>query len=513
MPDPSAAGAGRSEVVAGDFFSRLHGAASIRSREQRARAFADLAGDMDTAQVQDAIARLGTLRVADHDEVLAQLFGRWGEFDSEAAMAAAQALPNTSERHRSVSAVLGSWIDKDPRAAEQWVNALPAGLLKRAAWETLIEALAINDPPHALALLQKLPFTWSSGGQAVNSIFDAWVGSNPREAAAYASQLPLGELRTAALDRVGKQWARIDLRQALAWAEAIPNQKFEVQEFGSYGLEPINSVLRRWVETDSVAAVRWLEQLPEGDKRAALISSACTFLRSATATPQVAMQLAQLLPEGAKRDEALQEFAQQIASEEPAMALMWIRSESDPERRRIILSGILSEVSGDDLHKALEFTGSLGPTGREDLISIQSANGQRGWNLADPATLAAWAVRQPDNQPFLNSIAASWVTRDADRAANWLQTLPAPARDKALSGIIEEKLFRVPVNSTFDTVSHFQDAERWIALLAAGSTRQSAYERLAERWLSMDAESAGKWLNISPLAADVRERLLKAKPR
>src|SRR4029453_12764034 len=99
-----------------------------------------------------------------------------------------------------------------------------------------------------------------------------------------------------------------------------------------------------------------------------------------------------------------------------------LRQQDEPEQRKVILSGLLSHLSGDDLERALEFAQSIDPNGKEDLISISARGGRREGGLADPATLADWAVRQPNNQQYLNRIAAAWVSKDADRAAEWLQT-------------------------------------------------------------------------------------------
>ena len=492
-----------------DFFSRLHVALSIGNREKRARAFSAIADDLNAAQLQDAVTRLAKLRIPDREEVMAQLFARWAELDPVAAMMAAQGLSNVAERQRAVSAVLGAWVEKDPAAAEQSVIELPEGPLKNSAWETLIGAIAVSDPPHALALAQGLQLSWEAAEKMAAAIFDTWIGNNPQEAAAHAEQLPPGPLRSSARWRVASQWARINLPQALAWADALPDQEFKVRSSTDDETEafPICSVLKNWVEKDSAAAVRWLQQLPEGNKKAALTLNARTFLRFAEPTPQVVTQLVMMMPEGSMRDYALQEFAQEIARQEPAAAIEWLRGQSDPTQRKMILRGLLSSLSGSDLQRALQFVPAVDASGKEEPIVIQALE---GGGMGDPATLADWAIRQPNNQQYLNRIAASWG--DADRAAAWLQTLPAPARDEAVRAIVDQKLRRVNGGSGWETAGLLQNAERWIVQLSSEQARQSSYEKLAERWLSIDADSARTWMNTSPLPSDVKERLLELQP-
>lgn len=495
-----------------DFFSRVHEALSIRHQGRRERAIRLLAADLDVAQIQEALKGMEKSRVAHREQVIVQLFARWGEIDPEMAMEHAQGVEKVSVQTEAVKAVLGAWVERDAASAERWVAALPDGLLKNSAWETLISAIAVSNPRHALALAAEREMNWERVDTMAHDIFAGWIGTNPQEAATHALQLAPGQLRTQALLAVANEWARVDLRAALAWAEALPDQDYEVKPRGTVGVSPIYGVLDTWVTMDSTAAVNWLAQLPDDDQRkAALVSNVRTFLSFTNPSPATAMQLAMMLPEGPDREGALQGFAQNLARLEPASALEWLRQQTDMETRRAMISGLLSHLSGDHLRSALEETRSFNANGRKDLISIQSIDrgSTTGWSLAAPATLAAWAERQPDNQEFLNRIAQSWARRDPERAAEWLKNLPAPARDTALDGIIQNAFAGIPVDTAFDTSRHFQALERWILHLSSEQARESAYEKLAQRWISMDPEFARRWINTSPLPQVVRDRLLK----
>jgi hypothetical protein len=59
--------------------------------------------------------------------------------------------------------------------------------------------------------------------------------------------------------------------------------------------------------------------------------------------------LEQMLPEGSLRDNFLRGFAEEIASWSPDTALEWVRTQGTPVDKRLILSGLLSHLSGDDL--------------------------------------------------------------------------------------------------------------------------------------------------------------------
>ncbi|MDQ3621609.1 MAG: hypothetical protein M3463_03845 [Verrucomicrobiota bacterium] len=493
-----------------DFFSRVHMALSLRSSDKRARALSTITDGLDAAQIQDALARLQNSRISNRDEIIVQLFARWGGIDPQAAMESARGLSKTSESRQAMLAVLGGWVGKDAGAAERWVAELPDGLLKNSARESLIGAIAINDPKHACTLARDLSPSWPASQKLAESIFLEWAGTNPREAAAHAAELPPGGLRNSALRVVANTWAEMNVAEALAWAESEPDPDLEIRPVGSVGPSLLTAVLQTWVKKDSQAVARWLEQLPDGEKKAALSSNACTFLMSAPPNPQVTMDLAMMLPEGAQRDAALQQSAQQIAWWDPAAGLACVRQQSDPHVRKTILSGLISHLSGDDLRSALHFAEGLPGHGKEDVISIERDGGTRSWRLTDPATLAAWAVKQPNNQESLSRIATAWAEEDPESAAEWLRSLSGPAKDKALQRIFDRSVARIPGNSAYLTATHFQTTERWVSMMNDQQARQSAYEKLARTWLDMDAESARAWLSASPLPRDLKERVLNS---
>jgi hypothetical protein len=492
-----------------DFFSRVHAALSIPARRNRARAIQGVADGLNAAQIQEALGRLEKIRIPHRDEIVAQLLARWGELDPQAAIEFARLIAKAPAQREAVNAVLGAWVENDAASAERWVAELPEGMLQNSAWEGLIKALATADPKRALLLAGKCNLPWQNAEVIADGIFPHWIAVNPEEAAKHALELEDGALRNVALRTVARQWARTSLPEALAWADSLPDQDFTVKMLNHTGSTPIYALLDAWIEKDPAAVVSWLSQLPEGDKKAALSMSACTFLMSENPTPQLAMQLAMMLPEGAQRNGALQQLASQVASWNPAAALEWLHLPMEAAQRGVILSGLISHLSGDELMSALQFAERLDASGKENAISIKSSDGRLMWNLADPATLAKWAEKQPNNQEYLNRIASSWTQRDPDGASRWLQTLPSPARDAALRGILDEAFFRVPIDTPLDTARHFQEAERWIQHLSSMQAREAAYEKLAERWVKMDSEFARAWLKDSPLSQATKDRLSK----
>jgi hypothetical protein len=508
--DPSSINSSNDAGAKPDFLSQLHAVMSMSNREQRLRAFSSIVDSLSAQEVQEAIGRLLKLRAPDRDEFLERLYARWAEIDPSAAIASAQELAIYAEREKAVGAVLSGWADRDPKAAEEWVRALPDGLLKKSAWKELIGAVAVRNPFRALEWARGLPLDWIAAEEISGLIFDNWIGTDPQAASTHAVQLPPGTLRQAALRRVARQWAGKNLTEALAWAEAVPDQEYPEGAMNTVGTSPIFEVLHVWLESDASAAVRWLEQLAPGEKKASLSSSACTCLRSSGSTPEIAMQLVSMLPEGSLHDNVLRSLAQTIASWKPETALEWVRTKGTPAEKKLILSGLLSELSGDQLRAALQFAQTLDPNDRSDLIVIGAA--RSSWKLSDPATLAEWATHQPNNQQYLNRIAESWTSTDPQRATQWLQTLPAAARDEALSAVLEKAIFMVPIGSSYGTAANIQNAERWIAQLANDATRQASYEKLAKRWLQTDSDSASAWIATSPLSAEAKQRLLAKKP-
>src|SRR4030095_7959573 len=84
------------------FFDRLHEALGNSNRAKRSRMIAKLTGNLDIAQIRDALDRLADTRIPNRKDVMVQLFSRWGELEPLAALEYSKSLARRAEQHAAV---------------------------------------------------------------------------------------------------------------------------------------------------------------------------------------------------------------------------------------------------------------------------------------------------------------------------------------------------------------------------------------------------------------------------
>jgi hypothetical protein len=488
-----------------EFFDRLHVALGIRDQTKRARVIAGLADNLDVARVREALDRIQKSHIPNRKEIMAQLFARWGEIDPLAAMDFAQTMEKASERSDAVSAVLNGWMEHDPAAAEKWVSALPIGAMKNAAWQTVILAHAASDPSRALALAQQTRLPWQTQSFISEAIFGNWTMNDPKEAAAQAGRLPWGFMRMEALNVVAKQWAEADPEEAITWAQSLPDRLVsERVHFGGRtvmgGADRTNTtieIMGPWLRRDSDAAFRWLSQLPDDPWKTAIVSAACTDSVDSAHDPKLAVELAHLIPEGEQRDEMLSSGADRLSELNVKVGLAMLSHETDSRARLTILEGLANNLKGEDLLAALHQVQSDGtPIG--NLI-----------HWADPETAAHWAAQQPNAELLFRGIGVAWLRKDPERAEEFVRTLPPALKDGVYLRAVEA--FYPGPETPQEAAAKFERATRWIPDISNPTMRQSAYRKLAERWLNTEPDSARRWIDSIPIPPKMRSDLLKKR--
>ncbi len=502
MALPDRAGDGQSS----DFLTRVHVALSIHDHSKRLRALYAVADGLDGVQIRDDLERFAKTRLPDQKEIVTQLFTRWGEIDPQAALEYAKGLKNVKEYREAVAAIVGGWVENDPAAAEKWINELPEGPFKGRVGGTLIAATAAYDLPHALKLASSPGMAGQFSDTVAHALFDQWMQKNPAEAAHAAAQLPEGSLRFMALPLVARQWAEINPREAMAWASAV-NFKLAVNPtmgIGSYTLTPVNSVLQTWIDQDPAAAMAWLQALPDDKQKTGLINVSCGYSIENSHDPQAVTPFLMLLPEGATRDYAFSGSANRISISDPSAALAWSVGLKDDRLEGLMLPQILSQLSGSDLDGALREIERLN-AGAKRPIDLASLRFGQLSDPKEPETMAAWALRQPGQQPYLGQVLSAWMSYTPDSATAWLNALAPPVRDQALSGMIGSA-FGGPI---LDPGPIFKRSADWVSQISDPQMRDSAAQSLAGRWLKRDPESAREWLANAPISSQLKSQLLQ----
>jgi hypothetical protein len=435
------------------FLIRMHDVLSAGNSRERTRLIQGIAEDLDATQVREALAQLEKIHFSGRQEAREALLARWGELEPDKALAFAKALADPRERNGSIAAVVSGWAENDLASAEHWVTALPESWMKRTALESLFGAVAAVAPRHALELAQGVrPLTLSLGftGGAppmVHALLDKWIMDDPAAAASAVASLP---------DNVGFRSLAMRL-VAKSWAEADFDQAAawaEAQPQGpadgrQYALSGVLSVL---LHKDSDRAVSWLREYPEGPDKIRLLESACGNALESGVNPACAAEFALMLPRSLSRESDLDLAGRNWAEQDPKAALSWAESQSE-----------------DRVRQSMEIR-----------------------------------------------VASHWLQTDPGGANEWMRSrAPGPETDAILQGVLDlvvngNKYGAMPLIK-FMPPAAVQAAPQWIAAMSDPALQQKSYETLATKWLAQEPQSAAAWIKISPLAPEVKERLLNAK--
>jgi hypothetical protein len=205
-------------------------------------------------------------------------------------------------------------------------------------------------------------------------------------------------------------WAEADGRAAAAWAEQLPAGQLRETVLSSVAIE--------WANTDLNATAEWARQLPDaGEQQTLLLAAANEAVRT---DPVAALRLAVEFPEDTEGDETIRRAAMEWASQDAAGAMEWAKTIPDEALRHTVLAAEFvawSETApGTAAAHALETL----PEGRllnDTLVSIV----QR-WAQTDAPAAAAWVERFPNGSlraAAIDNLLSQWRQIDPVAADHW----------------------------------------------------------------------------------------------
>ncbi len=262
-----------------------------------------------------------------------------------------------------------SWAENDSASATDWINQLPAGPERDAAFGSLLGVRFQRDPVGALrdfqhefaalspAQLEKVvtqgsifvsEFGPSSGTissaqlvallpllpsdetrkQLLDSVFRHFSLASPETAAALITTLPAAQLPDHAFYNAADQWADASPTAAAAWAAALPDPTARHTA--------CNAVINSWGQTDPDAAARWACGLP--DEQLRLNAAERTAGIWASDDPVAAAQWVARLDDTKFRSAATEAVARIWLDNDFETAAAWLATtELPPERRAALL--------------------------------------------------------------------------------------------------------------------------------------------------------------------------------
>lgn len=233
-------------------------------------------------------------------------------------------------------------------------------------------------------------------------------------------------------------------------------------EAGRAAMEKRKLLIRRWAESDPVAAAQWAQQFPEGDLRNAMYEQIAAAWANSDLSG--ATDWLNTLPDGIGKQTATVTTANEAARTEPISALtLAVQLPATPERNALLTYAV-SQWATENFSAAAEWAGTIADAGlREDMLSaiaVAAASADapaaatlvasafapgvvqartavaitQRWVQTAPEEAAAWVVQFPDlplRDAAVENLVGLWALSDASAAANWVNALPDGALREA----------------------------------------------------------------------------------
>lgn len=318
---------------------------------QANKMFADLLLNVTPENAQeifDALRESGR-GGGDFGREMALYLEAWGRVDGAKAIAAISETGGDPRRRGfgAMSAITG-WASTDPDAAKAYIAGIEDEREKGMLNQGLISGLARTDPnaatDYVLALEaeRKASAPEGEGGPGQDRGRGGWETDRQMETIAnaqmrngadavtnWAENLPDGDLKAAAFDRVAESLARNDPAAAATWVAEHANEE--------YSSRAVREVAEEFGRSDPAAAIKWAEALPEERKGEALRETLEEWTRS---DPTAASTYLSEMEESPARDAAIGSFARELDRENPEGAAAWAASITDEKARSETLNSV-----------------------------------------------------------------------------------------------------------------------------------------------------------------------------
>lgn len=226
-----------------------------------------------------------------------------------------------------------------------------------------------------------------------------------------------------------RRWAESDPVAAAAWVSQLPENPARRAAF--------EQVAIAWANTDLAAAAGWVQSLPEGESHQA--TTIALAYEAARNDPVAALDLTTQLSPTPTRDDFLVHAVSQWAAAEAATAATWAMQVADANlRERLVAAVAVAAAEQDGAAAAALAANGLGAGVEQDRATVSIV--QR-WVQSSPPAAAAWVAEFPDlpaRQAAVQNLLALWTAQDAEAAGNWVNQLPVGSlRDLGVTAYVQ----------------------------------------------------------------------------
>ena len=271
---------------------------------------------------------------------------------------------STSHEDWMMNGVFHEWVSTAPEDAAGFAAALPPGSARTAVVQNLGTEWGAVDPEAAAQWLRSLP-RGAESANAFKGLIRSWTHEQPQRAAEFLLAQTGDRLRDDLLHTLGADWAEQDPAAALAWARTRNEPELEylivAPAVAAVAARDPTTAERRVAElktpkaqtaaiveiangmtqrSDPAAAAKWLMDL---DSKYAIGTSFHDPMREwARRDRDAAGAWLNEQPAGARKDAALDRYADGLAERDAASAAAWAATIGDGKLRQKRLQAVVT---------------------------------------------------------------------------------------------------------------------------------------------------------------------------
>ncbi len=405
------------------------------------------------------------------------LIGRWIQVDPESALRMAHQPGNLTVSSTIFETFYGSWAARDPAKALAQAQALPESMERHDALEGIADEVAANDPALAASIYRGIHSTYYI--DANHRVYSRWADldlAGATEALLQPQNFAREARREEAVNGVVDHLMEGDPHAVVAWMEGLPE--------GPVRQEAFRRLADRWGQIDPPSTLAWLEKTPDSMERLSVIANLTR--QWADQDPRGAIAYATTLPdESAQKGLLLTQSLNVWASADASSAWDWAQAQPDSVRREGNLRQIISTWAEADPAAAASHLSALSrkqPNGTTRLSEVIFDPDQGGIGFPNPYA----------------QVASKWAQVDQAPAAAWIGRLPAGKdRDRAAEAFSNATLATNP-----------QQALQMATIIGDPAARQDITARLFRQWMKLNRSAALPSLMASSLPESVKQQIL-----
>ncbi len=339
------------------------------------------AASLSPGDCAEALASLQALPMGvQRDALLKAVIGAWAKHDPAGFLAVADKVTNARLREGGVTDAVRLLAQSDPKAALDWVKQNPGtgnAAVAEARYNAAITGYAAADPTGAFAAVNAMGDATKADTKLKQDAMAAFADGMAQqgqyaEAMNLFNQLPDGSVKNNAYDSMIDRWGAAAPQDAANWiAASAPANK--VSDYNE-------TLADSWSKGDPAAAAAYAAQAEAQE----IASGALTDVNNTDALPNAisawakydlnaAGQFINQLPASPVKDRALTSFISTASKVDPAGAMAWATSASDPQTVQKLMVQVAKQWQQMDPNGLAQYISSTPSLTAEQAAAITNA--------------------------------------------------------------------------------------------------------------------------------------------